>query len=341
MAGFWLIQAITGILIVFHWEIGDATIEGAHRPTDLAAIERRIEALAPEGSGTTIGSLWTTAGAPDRYTLFLEHPDGSGRQVRIAGDGTELRSSPAGESTLMGLLVTIHHDLWGGTFGSWVVTISGLLLVTNLALAAVIAWPRGGRWAAALSPARKGPAAARLYSWHRALGLWVVAPALLLVGAGTAMKFESGLSGLLGAEPVSMPANPPSGPSVRFAAAVGAGLAAIPGSSLTAVSFPTAEDATYQVRVREPGEIRRAYGGSFVFVDANNGAVRGTFPISRAEPARAFMSALFPIHTGEAGGLVGRLLVFAFGVWLATMIVLGVLLWARRRSQRLTKGGAR
>jgi hypothetical protein len=46
---FWLLQALTGVLIVFHWEITDAGITGSHRPTDLAAIEQRIGALVPPG----------------------------------------------------------------------------------------------------------------------------------------------------------------------------------------------------------------------------------------------------------------------------------------------------
>src|SRR3546814_11943238 len=50
-AAFWLLQAFTGILIVFHWEITDAALSDIHRPTDLAAIERRIDTLAPAGSG--------------------------------------------------------------------------------------------------------------------------------------------------------------------------------------------------------------------------------------------------------------------------------------------------
>src|SRR3546814_11956023 len=50
-AAFWLLQAFTGILIVFHWEITDAALSDIHRPTDLAAIERRIDTLAPAGTG--------------------------------------------------------------------------------------------------------------------------------------------------------------------------------------------------------------------------------------------------------------------------------------------------
>ena len=330
-AVFWLMQALTGILIVFHWEITDAGIPGAHRPTDPAAIERRIDALVAPGGKAA--SIWTAAGAADRYTVYFADAAGTDRSVRIAGDGTVLHAPRPDEGSVMSFLVGFHHDLLGA-WGSWIVAISGLLLCSNLVLGLAAAWPKRGTWRIALKPAARGPAAARLYSWHRAVGLWAVVPALVIAATGTMLKFEDGIGDLIGAEPVSLPANPPAGAPVGFAAAARAGLAAIPGSTLTQVAWPRPDDATWRVRVRAPGELRRAYGGSFVLVDANTGAVRGVFPAAQAGPADAFMSALFPIHTGEAGGIVGRLLSIAIGLWLATMIVVGTLLWFRRRRPR-------
>lgn len=330
---FWLLQALTGILIVFHWEITDAGIAGAHRPTDLAAIERRIDALAPPGSKGKVASIWTAAGTPDRYNIYYEDSEGTSRSTRIAGDGTVLHTPRPEEESLMGFLVGFHHDLLG-SWGSWIVAISGILLCSNLILGLVAAWPKRGTWRIALKPAMRGPAAARLYTWHRALGLWVVVPALVIAATGTMLKFEDGIGNLIGAEPVTLPVNPPVGEPIGFTAAARAGLAAIPGSTLTQVAWPKPDDATWRVRVRAPSEIRRAYGGSFVLVDANTGKVRGVFPIADAAPANAFMSALFPIHTGEAGGIVGRLLSVATGLWLMTMIVAGTLLWFKRRKPR-------
>jgi len=330
---FWLLQALTGIAIVFHWEITDAGLSSAHRPTDLAAIERRIEQLAPPGSGAKPSSLWTTAGAPDRYVVYFKDAAGNDGSARILGDGTVIDRPRADETRLMGFLVGFHHDLLG-SWGSWIVSISGLLLCSNLILGLIAAWPKRGTWRLALTPARRGPASARLYSWHRALGLWAVIPALVIAATGTMLKFEDAVGAMVGNEPVALPANPPHGVSIDFATATKAALDALPGSSLTQVVWPKDGDATYSVRVRMPGEIRRAYGGSYVLVDANDGLVRGIFPIADAEFGRGFMSALFPLHTGEAGGLAGRLLSIAIGLWLITMIVAGLLLWLKRRALR-------
>ncbi|MBL0915450.1 MAG: PepSY domain-containing protein [Sphingopyxis sp.] len=330
---FWLLQALTGIAIVFHWEITDAQISSAHRSADLPAIERRIDALVAEKPGTKATTVWTTGSDSDRFNIYLEDKGGESRSVRILGDGTVVDRPREDETRLMGFLVDFHHDLLG-SWGSWIVAISGVLLCSNLVLGLIAAWPKRGTWRRALTPTQKGPPAARLYSWHRAIGLWAVLPALVIAATGTLMKFEEGVSTLIDAKGVELPVTSPAGPPVGFARAAEAAIAAVPGSSLTQVAWPKEGDATYYIRVNAPGEIRRAYGDTRVLVDANTGAVRGVFPIAEAEPARAFMSALFPIHTGEAGGLVGRLLSIAVGLWLVTMIVAGLLLWLKRRKPR-------
>jgi len=327
-AVFWLLQAVTGVLIVFHWEIADASLSAIHRPTNLHAIEQRVDALVQPGG--QVGAIWTTGGLPDRYEIDFEDKGGIDRTVQIAGDGTIIDTPPVSGATVMALLVGFHHELLGA-WGGWIVSVSGILLCSNLILGLAAAWPKRGTWRLALKPATRGPATARLYSWHRAVGLWAVVPALVIATTGTLMKFEDGLGAMIGEAPVTLPANPVTGPPIGFATAATVALAAVPDSTLVQVAWPREGDATYRVRVRAPGEIRRAYGGGIVLVDANTGAIRAVHPIADAEPARAFMSALFPIHTGEAGGLIGRLLTLAIGLWLIVMITAGGLLWLRRR----------
>lgn len=338
---FWLIQATTGMLLVFHWEMDDATLAGPHRPTDLAVIERRVAQLTPPGSGVTVSSIWSTAGAPDRYDISLSgETPGASRSVRIDGAGTILRSRASEERFADGgifpTLVLIHQKLLLGDAGSWFVGTSGILLLTNLLIGLKLAWARRSAWKQALTPASRGGPAARRYSWHRAVGLWGVLPAVCLVSAGIMLVFESGVSGLLGATPVEAPSE--KGPiRIGLAEATGTALTRYPGSTLSGIaSFPDEDHAVYRIRVRQPGEVRRAFGTTNVFISAVDGRILAEFDALEARPSRRFMESLFAFHTGEMGGTIGRIAVVAVGLWLATMIVLGALLWlARRPKQRL------
>jgi uncharacterized iron-regulated membrane protein len=336
-AAFWLVQALTGVLIVFHWEIRDAFIPGAHRQTDLAAIERTVAELTPTGSGARLDSIWTGAGAPDRYDVSIagDMPE-AGRSVRIDGAGRILVDGDfKGPAAWTTPLVLIHHNLLAGDTGSWIVGISGVLLVTNILSGLYIAWPKRGQWVRALRPARAGAAAARYYGWHRALGLIVGIPALASVTAGVLLTFSGGVETVVQPTPIAAPADAPVGTaSVGLAAAAGTALAAYPGSTLAAVYPPEGERPAWQIRVTQQGEARRAYGATRVFVSAVDGRILARFDALDAAPARAFIDGLFPFHTGEMGGLAGRIAVAAIGVWLATMIIVGVLLWAARRKVR-------
>ncbi|KKC26074.1 PepSY-associated TM helix domain-containing protein [Sphingomonas sp. SRS2] len=332
-AAFWLLQAVTGTLIVFHWEIRDAAIGDTHRPTDLAAIERRLTTLAPPGSGAAIGTMWTTAGLPDRYDIYYTDAKGEDRSARIIGDGTVLGTDTA-TGGVLDTMVGLHHNLLAGPTGDWILAITGTLLASNLIAGLVAAWPHKGTWAVALKPIGKGNAAARLYSWHRAVGLWLVLPALLIAITGTLLKFPDGVANLLGSAKPSLPPVPVRAAPVGFAVAVGAALKALPGSALVSVSFPETKDATYIVLLRTPEEMRNAYGASRVLIDANDGTVRGSFPIVAASVGTQASNAIVPLHTGQAAGLVGRLVILATGLGLIAMIVTGPLLWARRRKKR-------
>jgi uncharacterized iron-regulated membrane protein len=343
---FWAMQVLTGVLIVFHWEIDDALLGGGNAPFDPYAIERRMDILAPSESGVSVGSLWESGGTTGRYDLFLDRPEGSS-VVRIDGAGKILRERADGEMFANGgwidTLVGLHHNLLSGDTGSWIVGASGILLLSNLAMGAVAGWPRGGRWRKALWPglAKRG-SAAHAYAWHRAIGLWGVLPALFLVCAGTMLVFADAVNGLVRPDPIG-PSSPVSaevsgatsltGSKVGFASAVRAARDRYPEGKVSGVSMPSDDSPFYKVRLLQPGESRRIYGTTTVFVSATDGSVLGSSDALRDGAGRSFVDGLFPFHTGEMGGLAGRIAVLAAGFWLLTMFVLGVVLW-RRRSRR-------
>ncbi|MEO9130201.1 MAG: PepSY-associated TM helix domain-containing protein, partial [Sphingomonas sp.] len=338
---FWVVQALTGVLIVFHWEIDDALIVAPHRLTSFEAIDRRLALLAPAGSRRSIGSVWTSAGAPDRWDVTVSDAQtGTSDAVRIDGRGNVLRVRHDGERFANGgwidTLVLLHQTLLGGNAGSWIVGLSGTLLISNLVMGLVMSWPLKRLWKRSLTPPRTGPPAARLYGWHRALGLWVVIPAVLLVSAGVVRVFADGFERLIGAPPALVAAIKPGQYRIAFARAVSIAVARKPGAIPAGIDFPTAEDATWHIRLLAKGEPRRAYGMTTVWVNGNDGSIVGDVDAVHAPFARRFADLVYPLHTGELAGLPGRLAVMAIGLWLLSMIGIGASLWFTR--SRLRKG---
>ncbi len=339
---FWLLQAGTGVVAVFHWEIDDATVAGEVRSLDFQAIAQRAAALAAAAPGRHVDSIWSTAAGTNRFDIFVEAtPPDSGRIVRVDGSGRVLRTRVDGERVSNGgwmeSVVLLHQKLLAGDRGKWIVGSSGLLLLSNLILGTVAAWPRGGQWRRALRPGSATAGPARLFSWHRALGLWMVVPAACLVAAGVLLAFETTTERLVRPMPVDPPAlslPPGTAPAIGMTQAVQAAFQRYPEASLSGVGFPSPAAATWAIRLKQPGELRRAYGKTRVYVSAIDGEIVADFDALASPPGRRFVDSLFAFHTGEMGGTAGRLAALGIGLWLLTMNVLGTRLWWARRRPR-------
>jgi uncharacterized iron-regulated membrane protein len=339
MLAFWFVQAVTGVLLVFSWELDEATISARHVPTDIAAIDRRLSQLRADNPGAQIPAFRATAGVPDRYDIdMLKAPGAPFTMTRIDGAGNVLRTRTGDalmeRGSIFDLAFDVHEALFAGDRGRWVIGISGLLLLSNLLLGLKLAWPKGGRWRQALRPATTNSPVARMHGWHRAIGLWGVFPAIVSVACGTALIFVAGLSTLLGVEERTPVVPALTGQAIPMPAAVARATDLFPGAALARVHFPTPEDPYYIVALRQAGEAVRVYGSTTVAVAAADGKVIDVVDPFRMSGAERAIDLLYPIHTGEIGGTAGRLLTLFVGLWLATMIVLGSTLWIRRRRAR-------
>src|SRR3546814_9402762 len=96
-----------------------------------------------------------------------------------------------------------------------------------------------------------------IYSWHRAVGLWVIAPALVTIGCGAAMVFSSSF----GAEEPPRVSAPPAGATpIAMITAIDRARRLFPQAAFSGVQFPAADAPYYAVQLRQPGEAGRAYG---------------------------------------------------------------------------------
>jgi uncharacterized iron-regulated membrane protein len=334
-AVFWLVQALSGVLLTFRQEIDDATMPGLAVPVSTAALGERIESI--QQSGDRVASLWVANFAANRFDLRYVDSGGVERLMHIDGAGRILRDGPENTPFANGgffrTLTLVHTSLLAGAVGEWIIAASGLLLISNIVLGSKLAWPRAGMWRQALTLQSARSPAARLYGIHRTVGLWIAVPLLIVFAAGVALRFDDDIESALGVVRAP-PVGAPTGSGVAPAQALDTALARFPGSTLTALSMPTPEGAWYRIRVHAPGEVERMYGTTTTYVSAANGEVLLEYPARTASFARWFYDVLYPLHTGELGGLAGRLLLLLLGILLLAMGVFGIRLWLLRRKPR-------
>lgn len=336
VAAIWLVQAVTGTLSVFRWEIDDWTVAGEHVPVDLKAVGAKVDSLAASPD-LSVSSVWTSGTNAGRFDVHYDWNDAY-RIMRIDGQGRTLRDRSgeqvAAQGAIWDTITNIHTSLMLGDTGKWLIGISGLLLLSNIVLGLKLAWPKRGTWRKTLFGKPAGKSTAQLYGWHRKVGLWFAFPALFTVTAGVSMVFSDGLERGLHAEladPAVIPAAKLEG-KVGFAQAVGMALETFPGSSFSGVSLPDGESPWYRVRLRNSGEVPRKWGTTVVWVAASDGRIIEAYDASTPRPSRALIDTLYALHTGQIGWVIGRLIVLAIGLCLLMLIALGIPLWWKRRS---------
>ena len=340
-AAVWLLQAVTGALLVFHWELDDWAVAGPAAPLDAAALSVALKSYASRYPGHTVSAVYASGGEPGRFDVVLDLPDGRNDILRIDGRGTVLRERPGNHDWLhigpFQIATYLHQTLFAGTAGQWFLGASGVVLLVNLTFGLRLAWPRSGGWRRALWPTAVKAIPARLWGLHRALGLWLAIPAMLVVALGILLAFRAPLGKLIGdADHEPSAALAESGPQrsrpVTPAEAIGQAMSRYPAGSLAALILPTARAPWYEVQVLQHGEARRDEDLTTVYVSSHDARVLADYDERRAPLANRLFDSLYALHTGGAGGVAMRWLAVVIGIGLATMAVLGLMLWSVRRA---------
>ncbi|MTW13765.1 PepSY domain-containing protein [Pseudoduganella eburnea] len=239
---------------------------------------------------------------------------------------------------LMPSLFHVHRYLFAGEVGKTVTGISGLLLALTSLLGFVLWWPK-----ATLSSLRKaltvrGAVNSRHfhYSFHRTAGFFMT-PVLAVLGfTGMAMNLPDWVRPAVAVVATLAPnAKLANGPAagrepISVAAALEAAQQSVPHGRLTRVAIASSK-APFEIRLRQPDEVREGDGLTRVSVDAFSGAVLRVRDPLKAAPGDSFFNWQFPLHTGEAFGLAGRVLVSFSGLAPLAFMLTGLLLWLGRR----------
>lgn len=338
VAALWLLQALSGAYLVFHRSIDDMTLGATGRTLDPAAVTQAIASIERQPPGGQVIQYFPSGGVEGQVDLLIDRPDGRRQVVRIDGaSGETLRRSaweaPLSQVALSRQVLLLHKQLMAGRVGNWFIGLSGILLASNLMIALGLAWPARGRWRTTLVPQRSKSSVMTTLAWHRAVGLWLAPTGLIVAVSGALIVWSPQLeraSGATLAPPAMCAALAPAANRVAPWEAEASARNIYPDGIVAVVTLP-GKRSCYAVRLKRPGEWRRVYGTTIVYVDAASGlAVKSRDALTAPIPVR-LVAGLYPLHAGEWGGIFTRVLTVAVAVWLCTTMILGVTLWLRRR----------
>lgn len=236
-------------------------------------------------------------------------------------------------------LLDLHTQLNLGRFGWNAVGILGLLLMISIGTGVYLWWP-GLRGILTALRVRHNDGMVRLvFDLHRLTGLLSASILLLLAFTGFHLSYPSILETLTGSSGMehgetgrdivstAAPNNHPVGlESAEFVAR-----GPFPKAELRRVTTPAGDSGIYRINLRQGNEINRRHPYTTVWVDRWSGQAKEARDPNGFTSGEAFTAWIWPLHTGEALGAIGRLLWFAAGMGLFVLYVSGLLHWLHRR----------
>lgn len=223
-------------------------------------------------------------------------------------------------------------------------TITGIIAICVLAslfTAVVLWWPAPGKWLRGFS-VRRGASKQRLiYDLHQVFGIypWFVLLAVFVSGIafnlpGTFLSTVRIFSpatidaGGLASEPIA-------GAQVTIADAMAIADRHSPEGRIIWLSGTSDETGTHWLCKNGQFSLSRTFDVRCFHVDRYSGKVLHTEDVATGTAGNAFLAWQWPLHSGQAFGMTGRILVLLSGLACAGLFITGVLRWQHKRRARL------
>lgn len=365
MMTFLTIAGVTGGVLAFRDDLDRRVnpqlwvIAPARSRASLQDVIERVEGRFTDARVSTV----TLPSRPDGPLIVYL----SGKPVGLAGTGPRPEFSDAfvnpytgeilgqrragrivlGREYLIPLVVRLHDSLLLGPVGVWmlggVAMVWLLTSVIGLGLAWPVMWRNATGWMQTCSVRRGHGALTTTYDLHRSLGVVLLPIWIVLAFSSVYLSFPGAVRSTtaLFSSVIALPVAKSEwvgGPIVTPDEAIANALAAVP----SATAFGLTRDFThgrYSVRLVLPDDINPA-GNSEAYVDFATGRVIAVRLSSSASAGQRFLYSQFPLHSGEAFGLWGRIVIAVSALALVVMCVTGFYVWlpgwdVRRRKQAL------
>lgn len=132
----------------------------------------------------------------------------------------------------------------------------------------------------------------------------------------------------------------PGGVRIPVDRAVAIASAEMPGARLRWIQAPNKPNGAYGMRFWQKGEPSRRFPRTYVYVDQFSGKVVGVQNGLSGTTSDKILMWLYPLHGGEAFGLVGRIVIVLLGFTPAILYVTGFIRWRQKERIKARKSAA-
>jgi uncharacterized iron-regulated membrane protein len=352
LGGVFVLLGLTGSLLVFYVEI-DRVLEPAVASSRGTAPTRSIEEVfrALQSAHPTRTRAWRLELPMDdddpvtaRYykPAETEHLGFAPLIVRVDPRTLEVGPARFWGDFAMTWIYDLHYALLLDRSGRTIVAIVGIVLFGSLITGLVLWWPASGRWRTALAWKRHAAPARRVYDLHKLGGVGGALLLAILAVTGVMLDEPSWFDPAIDAvstlhrHPKLRTVRPAGAGRLPVDAAIAVARTRFPIAEPRWVETPADDTGTYRVQMHQAGEPGRRFPKTQVWIDPWTGAVLAVRDARSDGAGDTVLAWLHPLHSGEALGMPGRLLVLASGFLPALLFATGVIRWRQKARARRT-----
>lgn len=244
---------------------------------------------------------------------------------------------------LMTWLYDLHYTLLIDIQGKWIMAITGIMMLVSLLTGLYLWWPSKAKWLNALSFKRRSSPQRLNYDIHKIAGIYNYLVLVIIALTGIALEIPDYVNPLINQlSPITSMPKPLSAygddkRSISLDEAINHAQPLFPDSKLAWIETPVDKYGSIRINFRQSGEPSSRFPKTNVWIDQYSGDILAIYnPFSQTIGTQT-IHWLHPLHSGEAFGLIGRILVCLSGFALLTLIVTGVVRWLDKRRARKLK----
>jgi uncharacterized iron-regulated membrane protein len=306
----------------------------------LSALPANGNALSlafPRHSGLAF-ELWFEQPSPnsdhsESHQIFINPYTGE-----VSGQRLKVDFARGWRGPLMDVVLRLHYSLAIGPTGMTIMGFIGLVLVFLLLTGLILWWPSPGKLKKALTIKSNASAERFNFDLHKTFGFYSSVVLLFLALSGVYMIFPEYGRGLVGVfSPVTEPypiyrSVVPTDDKTPISLAEVKAITdkRFPDGEYRYIGFPGDEKDVYIVGKREIDEVNRKSPYRRLWIDQYSGKIIHERERGTRTSGDILVEWLYPLHTGEAFGLAGQLIILISGLVPLILYATGVMRWRQK-----------
>ena len=238
------------------------------------------------------------------------------------------------------LMRSLHYTLFLGRNNSQVVGIPALFLFLSMFVGLVLWWPRNNQWRKALTIKQKSSVERLTYDLHKTVGIYFGGILIVIMFTGIALIFSTQTRSIVTLfSAVKMPfhklklqSEPIVGEQpLDIDTVVSIANQLYPDGKLQSIILPKTTTDVYRIGKHADEEVNQAFTKRVVTIDQYSGKILDIQDPQHFSGGEIFISWLYPLHSGEAFGNVGRVIAFVMGFVPLVLFITGFIRWQQKR----------